>query len=252
MRHYMVSIKSKSDIEKMLEAGKIAGEALNMVEAKLRPGMTTKDIDKIVHHEIRRHGAEPNFFGLYGFPGSACVSVNDEVIHGIPGDRVIHEGDIVSVDLGACYKGWNSDTCFTFPVGQVSEEVRHLLEDTNASLYAAIEAAQAGSRIGDISHTVEEYCRSRGYGIVQNYCGHGIGKEVHEDPEIPNHGKAGHGMRLVEGMTVCIEPMINLGCDDVHVMPNQWTVVTNDHAWSAHFEHMILITGNGPVIMTKR
>ena len=156
------------------------------------------------------------------------------------------------MDLGACYKGWNSDTCFTFPVGQVSEEVRHLLEDTNASLYAAIEAAQAGARIGDISHTVEEYCRSRGYGIVQNYCGHGIGKEVHEDPEIPNHGKAGHGMRLVEGMTVCIEPMINLGCDDVHVMPNQWTVVTNDHAWSAHFEHMILITGNGPVIMTKR
>lgn len=248
----MISIKSKSDIEKMLEAGKIAAEALNTVEAKLRPGMTTKDIDKIVHQVIVSHGATPNFLGLYGFPASACVSVNEEVIHGIPGARRINEGDIVSVDLGACYKGWNSDTCFTFPVGTVKPEVAKLLEDTNASLYAAIEKAQVGARLGDISHTVEDYCRSRGYGIVMNYCGHGIGKEVHEDPEVPNHGKAGHGIRLIEGMTICIEPMINMEGDGVHVMPNQWTVVTDNGCWSAHFEHMILITGNGPVIMTKR
>lgn len=252
MRHYMVSIKSKSDIEKMLEAGKIAAEALNTVEAKLRAGMTTKEIDKIVHQVITSHGATPSFLGLYGFPGSACVSVNEEVIHGIPGSRRVEEGDIVSVDLGAHYKGFHSDTCFTFPVGQVAPEIKTLLEDTNASLYAAINAAQVGARLGDVSHTVEEYCRARGYGIVQNYCGHGIGREVHEDPEVPNHGKAGHGMRLVEGMTFCIEPMINMRGDGVHTMPNDWTVVTDNGLWSAHFEHMILITANGPVIMTKR
>ena len=180
------------------------------------------------------------------------MSVNEEVIHGIPGSRRINEGDIVSVDLGARYKGWNSDTCYTFAVGEVKPEVKKLLEDTNASLYAAIEMAQVGARIGDISHTVEDYCRSRGYGIVKDYCGHGIGKEVHEEPEIPNHGKAGHGMRLVEGMTICIEPMINMQGDGVHTMPNNWTVVTNNGCMSAHFEHMILITSNGPVIMTKR
>lgn len=248
----MVSIKSASDIQKMLEAAKIAAEALNVVETKLRAGMTTKEIDKIVHHVITSHGATPSFLGLYGFPGSACVSVNEEVIHGIPGSRRIEEGDIVSVDLGAAYKGFHSDTCFTFPVGQVADDVKALLEDTNASLYEAIKAAQVGARLGDVSHTVEAYCRERGYGIVQNYCGHGIGREVHEDPEVPNHGKAGHGMRLVEGMTFCIEPMINMRGDGVHVMPNNWTVVTDSGSWSAHFEHEILITANGPVILTKR
>ena len=248
----MVSIKSKSDIEKMLEAGKIAADALNTVEKKLHPGMTTKDIDKIVHQVITSHGATPNFLGLYGFPASACVSVNEEVIHGIPGGRKLNEGDIVSVDLGARYKGWNSDTCYTFAVGQVAPEIKKLLEDTEASLYKAIEAAQIGARLGDISHTVEAYCRERGYGIVQNYCGHGIGREVHEDPEVPNHGKAGHGMRLSEGMTICIEPMINLVGDDVHTLKNGWTVVTDSGSWSAHFEHMIAITADGPLILTKR
>jgi len=248
----MVSIKSASEIAKMAEAGKIAAHALNVVGEKLRPGMTTLDIDKIVHREITSHGGEPNFLHLYGFPGSACVSVNEEVIHGIPGGRKLREGDIVSVDLGARYKGWNSDTCYTFAVGEVAPEIKKLLEDTEASLYKAIEAAQVGARIGDVSHTVEVYCRERGYGIVQNYCGHGIGKEVHEDPEVPNHGKAGHGMRLAEGMTICIEPMINLVGDDVHTMPNGWTVVTDSGSYSAHFEHMVHITANGPVILTKR
>ncbi len=248
----MVSVKTKADIEKMHEAGKIAADALNAVEAKLRPGMTTRDIDKIVHHVITSHGAVPNFLGLYGFPASACVSVNEEVIHGIPGGRKLNEGDIVSVDLGARYKGWNSDTCYTFAVGQVAPEIRRLLDDTEASLYKAIEAAQIGARLGDVSHTVEAYCRERGYGIVQNYCGHGIGREVHEDPEVPNHGKAGHGMRLADGMTICIEPMINLVGDAVHTLKNGWTVVTDSGSWSAHFEHMIAITENGPMILTKR
>lgn len=236
----------------MLEAGKIAAEALNAVEEKLRPGMTTKDIDKIVHRVITAHGAVPNFLGLYGFPASACVSVNEEVIHGIPGSRRLNEGDIVSVDLGACVKGWNSDTCYTFKVGQVSAEVEKLLRDTEQSLYEAIAAAQIGARLGDVSHTVEAYCRERGYGIVQNYCGHGIGREVHEDPEVPNHGKAGHGMRLVEGMTFCIEPMINLRGDGVHTLKNGWTVVTDSGSYSAHFEHMIAVTADGPLILTKR
>jgi len=248
----MVSIKSASDIAKMLEAAKIAAEALNVVEQKLRAGMTTKEIDKIVHQVITSHGAQPSFLGLYGFPGSACVSVNEEVIHGIPGGRRIEDGDIVSVDLGAFYKGFHSDTCYTFAVGQVADDVKALLEDTNASLYEAIKAAQVGARLGDVSHTVEAYCRERGYGIVQNYCGHGIGREVHEDPEVPNHGKAGHGMRLVEGMTFCIEPMINMKGDGVHTLSNGWTVVTDNGSWAAHFEHEILITANGPVILTKR
>ncbi len=248
----MVSIKSASDIAKMLEAAKIAAEALNVVEQKLRAGMTTKEIDKIVHQVITSHGAQPSFLGLYGFPGSACVSVNEEVIHGIPGGRRIEDGDIVSVDLGAFYKGFHSDTCYTFAVGQVADDVKALLEDSNASLYEAIKAAQVGARLGDVSHTVEAYCRERGYGIVQNYCGHGIGREVHEDPEVPNHGKAGHGMRLVEGMTFCIEPMINMKGDGVHTLSNGWTVVTDNGSWAAHFEHEILITANGPVILTKR
>lgn len=248
----MVSIKSKSDIEKMLEAAKIAAEALNVVEQKIRAGMTTKEIDKIVHTVITSHGAKPSFLGLYGFPGSACVSVNEEVIHGIPGGRRLNEGDIVSVDLGANFHGFSSDTCYTFAVGQVADDVRALLTDTNQSLYEAIGKAQAGNRLGDVSYAVESYCRERGYGIVQEYCGHGIGREVHEDPEVPNHGRAGHGMRLVEGMVFCIEPMINMKGDGVHTLSNGWTVVTDSGSWSAHFEHEVLITANGPVILTKR
>lgn len=248
----MISIKSKSDIEKMLEAAKIAAHTLTVLEDMIKPGITTKEIDKIVHHEITSHGAKPSFLGLYGFPGSACVSVNEEVIHGIPGKRRLVDGDIVSVDLGAYYKGFHSDTCYTYAVGEVAPEVRALLDTTNESLYEAIKMAQVGARLGDISHTVEQYCRARGYGIVQNYCGHGIGKEVHEDPEVPNHGKAGHGLRLMEGMTFCIEPMINLQGDGVHTLQDGWTVVTDSGSYSAHFEHEILITANGPVILTKR
>lgn len=248
----MVTIKCASDIEKMREAGKIAANALQVCGAKLRSGMTTKDVDKIIHDEITKHGAKPSFLGYGGFPGSACVSVNDEVIHGIPSSQKrIQEGDIVSVDVGAFYKGFHSDTCYTFAVGEIPDNAKALLKITEESLYQGIEAAVVGARLGDIGSTVEQYCRKHGYGVVKDFCGHGIGRELHEEPEVPNHGRAGHGMRIVEGMTFCIEPMINEKGDGVHILPNGWTVLTNSGSLSAHFEHEILITANGPVILTK-
>lgn len=248
----MVTIKCASDIEKMREAGKIAANALLVCGEKIRAGMTTKDVDKIIHDEITKHGAKPSFLGYGGFPGSACVSVNNEVIHGIPSPkRRIQEGDIVSVDVGAFYKGFHSDTCRTFAVGEIFENAKQLLKVTEESLYLGIQAATVHARLGDIGFAVEQHCRSHGYGVVQNFCGHGIGRELHEDPEVPNHGRAGRGMRLVEGMTICIEPMINEKDDGVHILPDGWTVLTDSGLLSAHFEHEILITDNGPVILTK-
>ena len=248
----MVSIKSSTDLAKMREAGLIAGRALKLAGESIRPGMTTKALDKIIHDYIIGCGAKPSFLNYGGFPASACISINNEVIHGIPvHKRRIAEGDIVSVDVGAYYNGFHGDTCATFPVGEVSDEAKALLEVTEQSLYEGIAAAQVGARLGDVSHAVEEYCASRGYGIVRNYCGHGIGRELHESPEVPNYGKPGHGPRLVSGMTFCIEPMINAKGDDVRVLRDGWTVVTANGSLSAHFEHAIAITPDGPVILTK-
>lgn len=248
----MISIKSKTDLAKMREAGKIAGEALKLAGESIRPGMSTLELDKIVHDYIVRSGAKPSFKGYGGFPGSACISINNEVIHGIPkASRKISEGDIVSVDVGAFYNGFHGDTCATFPCGKISDEAKALLEVTEASLYKGIAAAQVGARIGDVSHAVEEYCASRGYGIVRNYCGHGIGRELHESPEVPNWGRPGHGPRITSGMVFCIEPMINVKGDDVKVLKDGWTVLTVSGSLSAHFEHTIAITPDGPVIMTQ-
>lgn len=248
----MVSIKSNTDLVKMREAGKIAGSALKLAGESIRAGMTTKALDKIIHDYIVGCGAKPSFLNYNGFPGSACISINNEVIHGIPSHKKrIAEGDIVSVDVGAYYNGFHGDTCATFPVGKISDEAKQLLEVTEASLYEGIKAAQIGARLGDIGHAVEDYCASRGYGIVRNYCGHGIGRELHESPEVPNYGKPGHGVRLVAGMTFCIEPMINQKGDGVKVMRDKWTVVTQNGSLSAHFEHMIAITPTGPVILTQ-
>lgn len=247
----MISIKSKSDLAKMRDAGKIAGSALQLAGESIKAGMTTLELDRIIHDYIVKCGATPSFLNYGGFPGSACISVNNEVIHGIPRkSKIIHEGDIVSVDVGAYYNGFHSDNCATFPCGKISDEAKALLEVTEASLYEAIKMAQVGNRLGDISHAVEEYCSSRGYGIVRNYCGHGIGRELHESPEIPNWGRAGHGPRLVSGMTICIEPMINQKGDDVKTMKDGWTVRTANGSLSAHFEHTIAITPDGPVILT--
>ena len=246
-----VTIKSKSDIQKLREAGRIAANALVHAGKVMHPGMTTKQLDKSIHDFIVGCGAVPTFLGYGGFPASACISINDEIIHGIPSHkRVIHEGDIVSVDVGATFNGFVGDTAYTFAVGDISEEAADLLRVTEASLYAAIDAAQVGARLGDVSHTVEEYCGSRGYGIVREYCGHGIGREMHEDPEVPNYGKPGHGPRLQKNMTIAVEPMVNVGGYEVRVLDNGWTVVTADGSLSAHYENSLLVTDGEPEILT--
>ncbi|MBQ4282364.1 MAG: type I methionyl aminopeptidase [Lachnospira sp.] len=248
----MISIKSSTDLAKMRQAGLIAGRALKLAGESIKAGMTTKALDKIVHDYIISCGAKPSFLGYGGFPASACISINNEVIHGIPSQkRKIAEGDIVSVDVGAFYNGFHGDTCATFACGKISEEAQELLDVTKASLYEGIAAAKIGARIGDVSHAVEEYCASRGYGIVRNYTGHGIGRNLHEEPEVPNFGRAGHGPRIVAGMTFCIEPMINQKGDAVKVLGDGWTVITSSGSLSAHFEHTIAITPDGPVIMTE-
>ncbi|MBE6839780.1 MAG: type I methionyl aminopeptidase [Ruminococcus sp.] len=248
----MISIKSKTDLAKMRDAGRIAGQALQLAGESIKAGMTTLELDKIVHDYIISCNAKPSFLGYGGFPGSACISINNEVIHGIPrASKIIREGDIVSVDVGAFYEGFHGDTCATFPCGKISEEAKALLEITEASLYKGIEAAQVGARLGDVSHAVEEYCSSRGYGIVRNYCGHGIGRNLHEAPEVPNYGEAGKGPRLTAGMTICIEPMINAKGDGVKVQKDGWTVLTASGSLSAHFEHTIALTSDGPVILTR-
>ena len=201
----MISIKSSTDLAKMRQAGLIAGRALKLAGESIKAGMTTKALDKIVHDYIISCGAKPSFLGYGGFPASACISINNEVIHGIPSQkRKIAEGDIVSVDVGAFYNGFHGDTCATFACGKISEEAQELLDVTKASLYEGIAAAKIGARIGDVSHAVEEYCASRGYGIVRNYTGHGIGRNLHEEPEVPNFGRAGHVPRIVAGMKFCI------------------------------------------------
>ncbi len=248
----MISVKSKTELEKMRKAGMIAGNALHFGGQAIKDGMTTYELDKIIHDYIVKHGAKPSFLGYGGFPASACISINNQVIHGIPSKKVrMKEGDIVSIDVGAYIDGFHGDTAFTFAVGKISEEAKKLLEVTEKSLYLGIEQAIAGNRIGDISHAVEEYCVSYGYGVVKKYIGHGVGRQLHESPEVPNFGKAGHGPRLVNGMTIAIEPMINAVGEDVKVLPDGWTVLTKSGSISAHFEHTVAVTPDGPVLLTK-
>ena len=246
-----ITIKSKTDLAKMREAGRVAARALELAGKSIKPGMTTKQLDKLVHDYIVGCGAIPSFLGYGGFPASACISINDEIIHGIPSHkRVIREGDIVSVDVGATYQGFVGDNARTFAVGEVSQEAKELLEVTEASLYAAIETAQVGARLGDVCHAVEDYCASRGYGIVREYCGHGIGRQMHEEPEIPNYRMAKRGMKLKAGMTLAIEPMINAGTYAVKWEKDGWTVVTRDGSLSAHYENTVLVTEDGPEILS--
>lgn len=248
----MINVKSKTDLEKMRIAGRITGSALKLAGESIKSGMTTFALDKIIHDYIVSQGAKPSFLGYGGFPASACISINNEVIHGIPSiNRIIENGDIVSVDVGAYINGFHGDTCATFAVGEISDEAKKLLEVTEASLYEGINMAKVGARLGDVSHTIEEYCVSRGYGVVKKYCGHGVGKALHESPEVPNYGKEGHGQRLVAGMTIAIEPMINVEGDDVNVLENGWTVITKSGSLSAHFEHTIAVTPSGPIILTR-
>ena len=246
----MVILKTANAIKKMREAGRLSALALKVGGEAVKPGVTTAEIDKAIHDFIVSQGATPSFLNLYGFPASACISVNDELIHGIPGNRVIKEGDIVSIDVGACLDGYHGDNAATFVAGEASEEAQKLLDVTKQRLYKGIEIAVVGNRVGDISNAVQTYCEERGYSVVREFVGHGIGRSVHEDPEVPNFGAAGHGPRLVNGMCIAIEPMINAGTRFVSTESNGWTVRTKDGKLSAHFEHTIAITDNGPIILT--
>lgn len=247
----MINIKSASDIAKMKIAGRITGEALKLAGESIRPGMTTKELDTIIHDYIVGQGAVPSFLGYGGFPGSACISINNEVIHGIPGKRKIHEGDIVSIDVGAFIEGFHGDSARTFAVGKITKDDEDLMRVTEESLYKGIEKAVAGNRIGDISAAIEEHVRKFGFGVVKEYIGHGVGRKLHEEPEVPNYGKAGHGPRLVPGMVIAIEPMINFKGDGVRVLGDNWTVVTKSGSSSAHFEHTIAVTSDKPILLTK-
>ena len=248
----MISVKSKSELEKMRKAGMIAGNALHFGGRSIKVGMTTFELDKIIHDYIVKNGAKPSFLGYGGFPASACISINNQVIHGIPSKKVrIQEGDIVSIDVGAYIDGFHGDTAYTFAVGKISEEAQQLLKVTEESLYKGIEQAIVGNRIGDIGHAVQEHCEAYGYGVVRKFIGHGLGRQLHESPEVPNFGREGHGPRLVAGMTIAIEPMINAVGEDVKTLPDGWTVLTKSGSLSAHFEHSIAVTPDGPVILTK-
>ena len=248
----MIVLKTTRELNLMREACRISAGALKVAGEAVRPGISTWEIDKIAYDYIKSQGAEPNFLGLYGFPATACISINDEVIHGIPSKtRILKSGDIVSIDLGAKIGGYNGDNAATFACGDVSDEAKRLIDTTRESLYEAIKFAVPGGRIGDIGSAVQKYCEERGYGIVREYTGHGVGRELHEDPCVPNYGTAGRGVRLLPGMTLAIEPMINQGTARIKKLSDGWTVKTLDGKLSAHFEHTVAITKDGPVILTK-
>ena len=234
----------------MREACRISARALQLAGEAVQPGVTTGEIDRLVRKYIESEGATPSFLGYGGFPGSACISVNDEVIHGIPGKRVIHAGDIVSVDVGAHFNGYHGDNAATFGAGDISPEAQALMDATRESLQEGIRAAKAGNRIGDIGAAVQRYVEVRGYSVVRQFVGHGVGTNLHEDPSVPNFGTPGRGPRLLPGMTIAIEPMINQGTCDVRTLKDGWTVVTKDGKLSTHFEHTVAITADGPVILT--
>ena len=247
----MIRLKNPEQIELMKIAGRITGEALLVAEAAIRPGISTKEIDKKIREYIEKCNARPTFLGYGGFPGSACISINDEVIHGIPSQKkILSEGDIVKVDVGACYRGYNGDSARTFAVGRISEQAQRLIDVTRESFFAGVKYATSESRIGDIGSAVDAYVRGAGFSVVRKYVGHGVGAELHEDPEVPNFGTAGRGVCIYNGMTLAIEPMVNVGTADVKVLGDGWTVVTADGKLSAHYEHSVAVTPDGPLLLT--
>lgn len=247
----MIVLKTSRELQLMREACRISAMALKVAGEAVEPGVTTAEIDQIAYKLIKRMGAEPNFLNYNGFPATACISVNNEVIHGIPSkSRVLKEGDIVSIDLGAKIHGYNGDNAATFACGKVSPEAQRLMDATRESLYEGIKQAKPGNRVGDIGSAVQRYVESRGYSVVREYVGHGVGARLHEDPSVPNFGTPGRGVRLLPGMTLAIEPMINEGTHKVRTLADGWTVPTQDGKLSAHFEHSVAITPDGPVILT--
>ena len=247
----MIVLKTGRELKIMREACRISAGALQTAGKAVEPGVTTAEIDKLAEDYIRSQGGVPNFKNYEGYPATACISINNEVIHGIPTTkRVLKAGDIVSIDLGAKFEGYHGDNAATFACGDVSPEAKRLMDTTKESLYEGIAAAVAGGRIGDISHAVQSYVEARGYSVVRQFVGHGIGTSLHEAPEVPNFGTPGRGFRLMPGMTLAIEPMVNAGGSEVKILPDGWTVLTKDGSLSAHFEHTVVITADGPKIMT--
>lgn len=247
----MIILKTAKELDIMKESGKICSRALQKAGKAVEPGVSTEKIDEVVRKYLKSQGAISSSLGYGGFPKNCCISVNNEVIHGIPSaNRIIKSGDIVSIDICSKFKGYHTDNAYTFECGDVSENAKNLLKVTKESLFEGIKVAKAGNRIGDIGHAVESYVKAHGYSVVRDFVGHGVGVELHEDPSVPNYGLKGHGPRLMPGMTIAIEPMINEGTGEVSVLKDEWTVCTLDGKLSAHFEHTVAVTPNGPVILT--
>ena len=246
----MITLKSAHEIEAMRLAGKITAAARALAREMVKPGVTTQQIDKAVYRIIKSQGAIPSFLNYNGYPASVCISVNDEIIHGIPGKRVLREGDIVSVDVGAYIGGYHGDCAGTYPCGQVSDEALRLIRVTQDSFFEGLKFAREGYRLSDISHAVQTFVEANGYSVVREYVGHGIGRNMHEAPEVPNYGKPGHGPRLLRGMTLAVEPMVNAGTAAIRQMSDGWTVKTADGKYAAHYENTILITAGDPELLT--
>lgn len=247
----MISIKSAKQIEKMRESCKLTKELFLILEDKIKPGITTKELDTIAYEFYKKHGATPNFLNYNGYPATICASVNDEVVHGIPSHKtVLRDGDIISIDMGCILDGWHSDAARTFGVGKITDEAQKLIDDTKQSFFEGISVLKHGVKLGDVSHTIQTFLEERGYGVVRDLVGHGIGRELHESPEVPNFGTAGRGVRLAAGMTLAIEPMVTAGNYRVGVLDDDWTVVTADGSLAAHYENTVVITRDGCEILT--
>jgi len=247
----MVYYKSPQEIEKIKAAGAIVSSTLKMLFENLKPGMTTKKLDELAEEYIRSHDAAPSFKGYNGFPGSICVSIDDEVVHGIPGSRVFKEGQIVGIDVGVLKSGYHGDSAWTYPIGDIDDETEKLMKVGQECLKLGIAQAKAGNRLGDIGHAIQSYAEGQGFSVVRDLVGHGIGKKLHEEPQVPHYGKANTGLELKPGLVIAIEPMINAGVFRVRMLDDNWTIVTFDGKRSVHFEHTIAVTENGPMILTK-
>jgi methionyl aminopeptidase len=247
-----MTIKNDDEIRRMDEAGQVVAIIHARIERAISPGVTTADLDAIARDTLVEHGAVSSFLGYHGFPGHICASVNDEIVHGIPGNRRLRDGDIVSIDVGAILAGYHGDSAWTYGVGQISDDATDLLRDTEDALYLAVEAAMSGNRLGAIGHAVESHARRRGRGVVRNYGGHGIGRQMHEDPHVPNVGRPDRGVVLRSGLTLAIEPMLTLGSEDTTTLGDGWTVVTADGSLSAHFEHTVAVGPSGGRVLTRR
>ncbi len=248
----MITIKNEREIELMRHAGMLVSLTHQYLKKFIKPGITTKELDKLAHDFMIKNGGTPTQIGYEGYPCATCVSVNDTVVHGIPGNEKLKDGDIVTIDMVIGYKGYQGDAAWTYTVGEITDDKKYLMEHTKKALYEGIKMVKPGNRIGDISNAVEVYARSHNLGIVKELCGHGIGTNMHEDPDVPNYGSKGVGPRLKEGMVICIEPMLNYGTDDIYILDDGWTVKTLDGKPSAHFEHTVLVTKDGYEILTPR